>query len=125
MVVYHHVNAYEDDGHVVFDVIAYKDKGLYDMFFLSKLNTNTHDDAYSKPGYKRFALPIHSDKVGFFILINLFILKFKKMSPLMLNTSFLSVGHCCWRGPGETQIHNSQRCEGERRQTAVPGRGAL
>ncbi|XP_036934388.1 beta,beta-carotene 15,15'-dioxygenase [Acanthopagrus latus] len=62
MVVYHHVNAYEDDGHVVFDVIAYKDKGLYDMFFLSKLNTNTHDDAYSKPGYKRFALPIHSDK---------------------------------------------------------------
>uniref|UniRef100_A0A671VQC2 Beta-carotene oxygenase 1 n=1 Tax=Sparus aurata TaxID=8175 RepID=A0A671VQC2_SPAAU len=62
MVVYHHVNAFEEDGHVVFDVIAYKDKGVYDMFFLSKLNKNTQDDAYSKPGYKRFVLPIQSDK---------------------------------------------------------------
>lgn len=68
MVVYHHVNAFEEDGHVVFDVIAYKDKGVYDMFFLSKLNKNTQDDAYSKPGYKRFVLPIQSDKVGFFLI---------------------------------------------------------
>ncbi|XP_010737874.2 beta,beta-carotene 15,15'-dioxygenase [Larimichthys crocea] len=63
MIVYHHVNAYEDDGHVVFDVIAYKDNSLYDMFYLSKLKENPgfHDDAYCKPSYRRFAIPV-SDK---------------------------------------------------------------
>ncbi|KAM7370044.1 hypothetical protein PAMP_011330 [Pampus punctatissimus] len=64
MVVYHHVNAFEDDGHVIFDVIAYNDNSLYDMFYLSKLKNNPgfHDDSYSKPSYKRFALPVQSDK---------------------------------------------------------------
>ncbi|XP_070842601.1 beta,beta-carotene 15,15'-dioxygenase [Chaetodon trifascialis] len=63
MIVYHHVNAFEDDGHVIFDVIAYKDNSLYEMFYLSKLKENKeHDDAYSKPSYKRFALPINPDK---------------------------------------------------------------
>uniref|UniRef100_A0A665V2M5 Beta,beta-carotene 15,15'-dioxygenase-like n=1 Tax=Echeneis naucrates TaxID=173247 RepID=A0A665V2M5_ECHNA len=64
MVVYHHVNAFEDDGHVVFDVIAYKDTSLYDMFYLSKLKENTGfpDENYSKPSYKRFVIPVHSDK---------------------------------------------------------------
>lgn len=67
MVVYHHVNAFEDDGHVVFDVIAYDDTSLYEMFYLSKLKETPgfHDDTYSKPSYRRFALPVHSDKVGF------------------------------------------------------------
>ncbi|XP_070709010.1 beta,beta-carotene 15,15'-dioxygenase [Pempheris klunzingeri] len=64
MVVYHHVNAFEDDGHVIFDVIAYDDNSLYDMFYLSKLKESPkfHDESYSKPNYRRFVLPIHSDK---------------------------------------------------------------
>ncbi|XP_039983181.1 beta,beta-carotene 15,15'-dioxygenase isoform X2 [Xiphias gladius] len=64
MVVYHHVNAFEDDSHVIFDVIAYNDNSLYDMFYLSKLRENIGfcDESYSKPSYRRFALPIHSDK---------------------------------------------------------------
>ncbi|KAI3355159.1 hypothetical protein L3Q82_018026, partial [Scortum barcoo] len=64
MVVYHHVNAFEEDGHVIFDVIAYNDSSLYDMFYLSKLKDNPlfHDDGYSKPSYRRFALPVGSDK---------------------------------------------------------------
>ncbi|KAK5850164.1 hypothetical protein PBY51_014435 [Eleginops maclovinus] len=64
MVVYHHVNAFEDDGHVIFDVIAYSDTSLYDMFYLSKLKENPgfQDDSYSTPSYKRFVLPVHSDK---------------------------------------------------------------
>ncbi|XP_034416642.1 beta,beta-carotene 15,15'-dioxygenase [Cyclopterus lumpus] len=64
MIVYHHVNAFEEDGHVVFDVIAYKDNSLYDMFYLSKLKENSgmQDDNYSRPSYKRFALPLQSDK---------------------------------------------------------------
>ncbi|XP_061661279.1 beta,beta-carotene 15,15'-dioxygenase [Syngnathoides biaculeatus] len=64
MVVYHHVNAFEVDGYVVFDVIAYKDSGLYDMFYLSKLKEKpgSHDSSYSKPSYKRFALPVQPSK---------------------------------------------------------------
>uniref|UniRef100_UPI0037E9981F beta,beta-carotene 15,15'-dioxygenase n=1 Tax=Semicossyphus pulcher TaxID=241346 RepID=UPI0037E9981F len=64
MVVYHHVNAFEEDGHVVFDVIAYNDNSLYDMFYLSKLKENPEfvDDTYSKPSYRRFVLPVRSDK---------------------------------------------------------------
>lgn len=66
MVVYHHVNAFEDDGHVVFDVIAYDDISLYEMFYLSKLRepAGSQGQGYSKPSYRRFALPVHSDKVG-------------------------------------------------------------
>ncbi|XP_058486127.1 beta,beta-carotene 15,15'-dioxygenase [Solea solea] len=64
MVVYHHVNAFEEDGHVIFDVIAYNDNSLYDMFYLSKLKDNDgfHDDKYFKPTYRRFVLPTYSDK---------------------------------------------------------------
>lgn len=67
MIVYHHVNAFEDNGHVIFDVIAYNDNSLYDAFYLSKLKENDklYDVTYSKPSYRRFALPVHSDKVGF------------------------------------------------------------
>lgn len=68
MVVYHHVNAFEDNGHVVFDVIAYTDTSLYDMFYMSKLKESVDflDESYSKPSYKRFVLPLQSDKVGIF-----------------------------------------------------------
>ncbi|XP_061877124.1 beta,beta-carotene 15,15'-dioxygenase [Entelurus aequoreus] len=64
MVVYHHVNAFEVEGHVIFDVIAYKDHSLYEMFYMSKLKENrgNRDESYSKPSYKRFAIPVHSDK---------------------------------------------------------------
>ncbi|XP_076014027.1 beta,beta-carotene 15,15'-dioxygenase [Genypterus blacodes] len=62
MVVYHHVNAFEDEGHVVFDVIAYDDCSLYDMFYLNKLKQGTSDEGYSNPKYRRFVLPVHSDK---------------------------------------------------------------
>lgn len=64
MVVYHHVNAFEDDGHIVFDIIAYKDSSLYNMFYLSKLKQSPefHDDSYVKPNYRRFVLPVRSDK---------------------------------------------------------------
>ncbi|KAL2088540.1 hypothetical protein ACEWY4_015439 [Coilia grayii] len=63
MIVYHHVNAFEDDGHVVFDVIAYDDNSLYDMFYLDELkqrseNPGSSKKAYSSPSYKRFVLPL-------------------------------------------------------------------
>lgn len=68
MVVYHHVNAFEDNGHVVFDVIAYDDNSLYDMFYLDELKKSTENPGsssnkhYSSPKCKRFVLPL-TDKV--------------------------------------------------------------
>lgn len=65
MCVYHQVNAFEDDGHVVCDVIAYDDNSLYDMFYLDKLKeqlASATNPLYCKPRCKRFVLPL-SDKV--------------------------------------------------------------
>uniref|UniRef100_A0A671LG56 Beta,beta-carotene 15,15'-dioxygenase-like n=2 Tax=Sinocyclocheilus anshuiensis TaxID=1608454 RepID=A0A671LG56_9TELE len=59
MAVYHQVNAFEDDGHVVFDVICYDDNGLYDMFYLDKLKEQMGAETmYCKPTCKRFVLPL-------------------------------------------------------------------
>lgn len=65
MVIYHHVNAFEDEDHVVFDVIAYNDSKLYDMFYLKNLkhDASSQSSEYSKPSFRRFALPVKSDKV--------------------------------------------------------------
>lgn len=132
VVVYHHVNAYEEDGHVIFDVIAYKDNSLYNMFYMSKLKENAgfHDEAYSKPSYKRFVLPLQSDKVRGGVSLYVFVsiaLMYRVNIPAVWKFCFgwVFAECCCWREHGKNQIHNSQRCEGERRQTNVPGRGAL
>lgn len=64
MVIYHHVNAYEDEGHVVFDVIAYNDNKLYEMFYMKNLKEDdgVQSSVYTKPSFRRFALPIKSEK---------------------------------------------------------------
>ncbi|KAL0187906.1 hypothetical protein M9458_015005, partial [Cirrhinus mrigala] len=50
MAVYHQINAFEDDGHVVFDVICYDDNSLYEMFYLDKLKEQMGADTmYCKP----------------------------------------------------------------------------
>ncbi|CAB1339442.1 unnamed protein product [Coregonus sp. 'balchen'] len=62
MIVYHHVNAFEEDGHVIFDVIAYEDPSLYNMFYLNVLKEQSKTSAMSVPKCKRFALPVQTDK---------------------------------------------------------------
>ncbi|CAO2609796.1 Beta,beta-carotene 15,15'-dioxygenase [Lemmus lemmus] len=64
MVVFHHVNAYEEDGCVVFDVVAYEDSSLYQLFYLANLNQNFEENSRmtSVPTLKRFAVPLHVDK---------------------------------------------------------------
>lgn len=69
MAVYHQVNAFEDDGHVVFDVICYDDNSLYDMFYLDKLKEQMGADTmYCKPKCKRFVLPL-SDMVCYVVAV--------------------------------------------------------
>ncbi|KAM4614178.1 beta,beta-carotene 15,15'-dioxygenase [Discoglossus pictus] len=64
LVTYHHVNAYEEGGHLVFDIIAYKDNSLYEMFYLANLRNNLSEEKTlgSVPGCKRFVVPLQCDK---------------------------------------------------------------
>ncbi|XP_076989236.1 beta,beta-carotene 15,15'-dioxygenase [Tamandua tetradactyla] len=61
MVVFHHVNAYEEGGCVVFDVIAYDDSSLYQLFYLANLNQDFEENsrATSIPSLRRLAVPLH------------------------------------------------------------------
>ena len=65
MVVFHHVNAYEEDGCLLFDVIAYEDSSLYQYFYLAHLKQNSKETfrAISVPSLKRFTVPLCVDKV--------------------------------------------------------------
>ena len=68
LVVFHHINAYEDDGHVVFDLIAYKDANLYNMFYLHNMTKETStfiqtNKDFSPPVCQRFVLPLNVNKV--------------------------------------------------------------
>ncbi|KFP90818.1 PREDICTED: beta,beta-carotene 15,15'-monooxygenase [Apaloderma vittatum] len=64
MVFFHHVNAYEEDGHIIFDLIAYADNSLYEMFYLKRINTCLDEDnkLTSVPICKRFVVPLQYDK---------------------------------------------------------------
>ncbi|KAM3584931.1 uncharacterized protein V6R79_002897 [Siganus canaliculatus] len=66
MVVFHHVNAYEDDGHVVFDLISYENSNLYDMFYIQNMRQETDsfiasNKKFSPPVCQRFVLPLAVD----------------------------------------------------------------
>ncbi|ELK14433.1 Beta,beta-carotene 15,15'-monooxygenase [Pteropus alecto] len=64
MVVFHHVNAYEEDSCLLFDVIAYEDSSLYESFYLANLNQNIKENFKftSIPTLRRFAVPLCTDK---------------------------------------------------------------
>ncbi|XP_067396245.1 beta,beta-carotene 15,15'-dioxygenase isoform X2 [Emydura macquarii macquarii] len=64
MVLFHHVNAYEEDGHVVVDVISYSDNSLYEMFYLKNLTEDLEKNTKltSMPVCKRFVVPLGFDK---------------------------------------------------------------
>uniref|UniRef100_A0A4W4GB49 Beta-carotene oxygenase 1, like n=1 Tax=Electrophorus electricus TaxID=8005 RepID=A0A4W4GB49_ELEEL len=49
-VMFHHINAYEEDGHVVFDLITYEDNSLYDMFYLKNMRQDAETFDKSKVG---------------------------------------------------------------------------
>ncbi|XP_053491525.1 beta,beta-carotene 15,15'-dioxygenase [Ictalurus furcatus] len=69
LVVFHHINAYEEDGHVVFDLISYKDSSLYDLFYIDYMKqeapkfTET-SKAFSRPVCQRFVIPVNADLKG-------------------------------------------------------------
>ena len=57
MVVFHHVNAYEEDGCLLFDVIAYEDGSLYQLFYLANLNEDFKENSRLTSGGGRLRTP--------------------------------------------------------------------
>lgn len=72
LVVFHHINAYEEDGHLVFDMICYRDSSLYDMFYIQNFRQEiggfikTNKETFAPPICKRFVLPLNVNKVSCF-----------------------------------------------------------
>nr|XP_060644458.1 beta,beta-carotene 15,15'-dioxygenase [Anolis sagrei ordinatus] len=64
MVLFHHVNAYEEDDHVVVDIICYTDNSLYQMFYLKNLDSRFESNVRltAIPSCKRFVLPLQCDQ---------------------------------------------------------------
>lgn len=66
LVVFHHINAYEEEGHLVLDLIAYDNSHLYDMFYLHNLRNadfSRSNSSFTPPTCRRFVLPLHTNKV--------------------------------------------------------------
>uniref|UniRef100_A0A8C6WRZ2 Beta-carotene oxygenase 1, like n=1 Tax=Neogobius melanostomus TaxID=47308 RepID=A0A8C6WRZ2_9GOBI len=64
LVTFHHINAYEDQDHLVFDLVSYKDSVLYEMFYIDHMRQDpskvTEDNKrFSPPVCARFALPLN------------------------------------------------------------------
>uniref|UniRef100_UPI00358E48A0 beta,beta-carotene 15,15'-dioxygenase-like n=1 Tax=Myxine glutinosa TaxID=7769 RepID=UPI00358E48A0 len=64
VVVYHHVNAYEVDGHIVFDVIAHNDNRMYEMFYMANLRNWDSDGSTISclSQCRRYVIPLHIDE---------------------------------------------------------------
>ncbi|XP_078257680.1 beta,beta-carotene 15,15'-dioxygenase-like [Rhinoraja longicauda] len=67
LVVYHHVNAYEENNHLIFDIIAYEDNSLYEMFYLANMKLvdnefETKGKLFTLPHCKRFVIPLDVDE---------------------------------------------------------------
>lgn len=68
LVVFHHINAYEDEGHLVCDLITYKDSSLYNMFYIRNVRQDTDEfvqsnQSFYPPVCKRFVFPLNVNKV--------------------------------------------------------------
>ncbi|KAI9531637.1 hypothetical protein NQZ68_039343 [Dissostichus eleginoides] len=67
LVVFHHINAYESDGHVVFDLISYEDSKLYEMFYMKNFKQDAgsfmeENRSACIPDVLRFVLPLADNK---------------------------------------------------------------
>ncbi|XP_075540387.1 carotenoid-cleaving dioxygenase, mitochondrial-like [Dermacentor variabilis] len=57
---FHAVNAFEDDGHIVFDMVAYDDASIMDRYYLDRIRNGMNEDI--DPGcqghFRRFVIPV-------------------------------------------------------------------
>lgn len=115
-IFFHHINAYEEDGHVVFDLIAYKDSSVYDLFYIDSMKLETQkftemSKVFSPPVCKRFVIPVNADlKVSVIrnVMANLLINLVKVV--LYIGITGIFVGH----EPSELRGHISYSSVAER-----------
>ncbi|XP_024918201.1 beta,beta-carotene 15,15'-dioxygenase isoform X2 [Cynoglossus semilaevis] len=67
LVVFHHINAYEEDDNLVFDLITYTDGHLYEMFYIRNVvqdaeNFVQENKNSSRPICQRFVVPLNVHK---------------------------------------------------------------
>ncbi|KAL3862653.1 hypothetical protein ACJMK2_008607 [Sinanodonta woodiana] len=64
-VVFHHCNAYEEDGHIIVDLLGYKNSDMLDAFYLSNLTSHESLEIFRRTNQgtlRRYVLPIHVDQ---------------------------------------------------------------
>lgn len=68
LVTFHHINAYEEQEQLVFDLITYKDSVLYEMFYIDYMRQDLstlmeeNQKNFSPPVVSRFVLPLNISK---------------------------------------------------------------
>ncbi|EEC17993.1 beta-carotene dioxygenase, putative [Ixodes scapularis] len=57
---FHAVNAFEDDGHVVFDMVAYEDASIMDRYYLDRIRESGEADfdPDNQGHFRRFVIPV-------------------------------------------------------------------
>jgi carotenoid cleavage dioxygenase-like enzyme len=65
---FHHINAYEDDNHIVSDIITYDDSSILEKWSLDKMRNNEWD-TNSPPIPRRYVIPLPTDRKVTFIAI--------------------------------------------------------
>ncbi|XP_037289284.2 carotenoid-cleaving dioxygenase, mitochondrial isoform X1 [Rhipicephalus microplus] len=66
---FHAVNAFEEDGHIVFDMVAYDDASILDRYYLDRFRNGMNEDfdPDCQGHFRRFVIPVskaHSDVEG-------------------------------------------------------------
>ncbi|KAL1428500.1 hypothetical protein MTO96_002873 [Rhipicephalus appendiculatus] len=57
---FHAVNAFEDDGHIVFDMVAYDDASIMDRYYLDRFRNGMNEDfdPDCQGHFRRFVIPV-------------------------------------------------------------------
>ncbi|KAL4221336.1 hypothetical protein ACF0H5_019597 [Mactra antiquata] len=60
--LFHHINAYEEDGHIVLDLCCHKDKTIMDNMYMKKLSSPEAEQGFrdaGPPQVRRYVLPLN------------------------------------------------------------------
>ena len=72
MIVYHHINAYEEENHIVLDMCAYWSNGFYEKYLMENLFLSPKEfmEKYSADDLAvrivRIVLPLSEEMVSYF-----------------------------------------------------------
>ncbi|XP_078699399.1 carotenoid-cleaving dioxygenase, mitochondrial-like [Branchiostoma floridae x Branchiostoma belcheri] len=59
---FHHINTYEEDGHLVLDLCCFEDARIVKLLYLSHLRRPDDEKSFPEPQCRRYCLPLHLGK---------------------------------------------------------------